>query len=156
MHDGWNYERLNNQIFAKQCYFEPITLLQVYFICFSLEDLPNKVRSLVKNPKKVQAELVAVKISYLKKINKGSNIVILDSWVLSFSFLHIFKTNTLCDYHKVNSVSAFELMNTMFMKWSGTRIHLRQWREPWRAWDSRIAGSWPMASLEAKGGCRAG
>lgn len=49
-------------------------------ISIPLEDLPNKVRSLVKNPKKVQAELVAVKISYLKKINKGSNIVILDSY----------------------------------------------------------------------------
>lgn len=89
MHDKWNYERINIQMFAKKSYFESIALLQVYFISFSLEDLPNKVRSLVKNPKKVQAELVAVKISYLKKINKGSNIVILDSWVLSFSFLHI-------------------------------------------------------------------
>lgn len=46
---------------------------------FSLEELPSKVRSLVRNVKKVEAELVALKISYLKKVNKGSNIVILDS-----------------------------------------------------------------------------
>ncbi|XP_009762078.1 calcium sensing receptor, chloroplastic [Nicotiana sylvestris] len=45
-----------------------------------LEDLPSKLRSLVRNAKKVEAELVALKISYLKKINKGSNIVIMDSY----------------------------------------------------------------------------
>ncbi|PHU23893.1 Calcium sensing receptor, chloroplastic [Capsicum chinense] len=45
-----------------------------------LEDLPSKVRSLVRNPKKVEAEIVALKISFLKKINKGSNIVIMDSY----------------------------------------------------------------------------
>ncbi|XP_047943791.1 calcium sensing receptor, chloroplastic [Salvia hispanica] len=49
-------------------------------ISIPLEELPNKVRSLVRNVKKVEAELVALKISYLKKINKGSNIVILDSY----------------------------------------------------------------------------
>ena len=31
--------------------------------------------------KKVEAEIAALKISHLKKINKGSNIVIMDSWV---------------------------------------------------------------------------
>lgn len=45
-----------------------------------LNDLPSKVRSLVRNPKKVEAEIVALKISFLKKINKGSNIVIMDSY----------------------------------------------------------------------------
>lgn len=45
-----------------------------------LEDLSSKLRSLVRNAKKVEAELVALKISYLKKINKGSNIVIMDSY----------------------------------------------------------------------------
>nr|XP_004236097.1 calcium sensing receptor, chloroplastic [Solanum lycopersicum] len=45
-----------------------------------LEDLPSKVKSLVRNPKKVEAEIVALKISFLKKINKGSNIVIMDSY----------------------------------------------------------------------------
>lgn len=45
-----------------------------------LEDLPSKVRNLVRNPKKVGAEIVALKISFLKKVNKGSNIVIMDSY----------------------------------------------------------------------------
>ncbi|XP_057766898.1 calcium sensing receptor, chloroplastic [Salvia miltiorrhiza] len=49
-------------------------------ISIPLEELPSKVRSLVRNVKKVEAELVALKISYLKKVNKGSNIVILDSY----------------------------------------------------------------------------
>lgn len=47
----------------------------------SLEELPNKLRGQVRNAKKVEAEVAALKISYLKKINKGSSIVILDSWV---------------------------------------------------------------------------
>ena len=45
-----------------------------------LEDLPSKVRNLVRNPKKVEAEIVALKISFLKKVNKGTNIVIMDSY----------------------------------------------------------------------------
>ncbi|KAI3463847.1 hypothetical protein Pfo_020510 [Paulownia fortunei] len=49
-------------------------------ISIPLEELPSKLRSLVRSVKKVEAELVALKISYLKKINKGSNIVILDSY----------------------------------------------------------------------------
>ncbi|KAF2325503.1 hypothetical protein GH714_029618 [Hevea brasiliensis] len=48
-------------------------------IAIPLEELPSKLRSLVRNVKKVEAEMAALKISYLKKINKGSNIVILDS-----------------------------------------------------------------------------
>ncbi|XP_047260164.1 calcium sensing receptor, chloroplastic-like [Capsicum annuum] len=43
-----------------------------------LEDLPSKVRNLVRNPKKVETEIVALKISFIKKVNKGSNIVITD------------------------------------------------------------------------------
>lgn len=50
---------------------------------FSLEELPSKLRGLVRNVKKVEAEMAALKIAYLKRVNKGSNIVILDSWVLS-------------------------------------------------------------------------
>jgi len=46
-----------------------------------LEELPSKVRGQVKNVKKLEAEIVALKITYLKKINKGTNVVILDSWV---------------------------------------------------------------------------
>ncbi|KAM7279856.1 hypothetical protein ACFE04_006990 [Oxalis oulophora] len=49
-------------------------------ISIPLEELPSKLRGLVKNVKKVESELAAIKISYLKKINKGSNIVILDSY----------------------------------------------------------------------------
>ncbi|XP_030521718.2 LOW QUALITY PROTEIN: calcium sensing receptor, chloroplastic [Rhodamnia argentea] len=49
-------------------------------IAIPLEELPNKLRGLVRNVKKVEAEIAALKISYLKKINKGSNIVILDSY----------------------------------------------------------------------------
>ncbi|GFP84540.1 calcium sensing receptor chloroplastic [Phtheirospermum japonicum] len=49
-------------------------------ISIPLEELPSKLRSLVRSVKNVKAELVALKISYLKKINKGSNIVILDSY----------------------------------------------------------------------------
>ncbi|KAL0380641.1 UNVERIFIED_CONTAM: Calcium sensing receptor, chloroplastic [Sesamum angustifolium] len=49
-------------------------------ISIPLEELPSKIRSLVRSVKKVEAELVALKISYLKKINKSSNIVILDSY----------------------------------------------------------------------------
>ena len=51
-------------------------------LCFSLEELPSKLRGLVRSTKKVEADIAALKISYLKKINKGSNIVIMDSWVL--------------------------------------------------------------------------
>lgn len=49
-------------------------------ISLPLEELPNKLRGLVRNAKKAEAEIVALKISYLKKINKGSNVVIMDSY----------------------------------------------------------------------------
>ncbi|KAG9448704.1 hypothetical protein H6P81_008669 [Aristolochia fimbriata] len=49
-------------------------------ISIPLEELPSKIRSLVKNSKKVEAEMAAIKISYLKKLNKSSNIVIMDSY----------------------------------------------------------------------------
>ncbi|XP_074317103.1 calcium sensing receptor, chloroplastic [Silene latifolia] len=49
-------------------------------IAIPLEELASKVRSQVKNTKKVEAEIVALKISYLKRLNKGSNIVIMDSY----------------------------------------------------------------------------
>ncbi|KAH1132314.1 hypothetical protein AAZX31_05G015300 [Glycine max] len=45
-----------------------------------LEELQSKLRGQVKNVKKLEAEIVALKISYLKKINKGTNVVILDSY----------------------------------------------------------------------------
>ncbi|PHT37700.1 hypothetical protein CQW23_21273 [Capsicum baccatum] len=46
---------------------------------FSLEDFLSNVRNLERNLKKVEAKIVALKISLLKKVNKGSNIVIMDS-----------------------------------------------------------------------------
>ncbi|PON92712.1 Rhodanese-like domain containing protein [Trema orientale] len=49
-------------------------------IAIPLEELPSKLRGLVKNAKKLQAEIAALKISYLKRVNKGTNIVILDSY----------------------------------------------------------------------------
>ncbi|KAE9464011.1 hypothetical protein C3L33_04183, partial [Rhododendron williamsianum] len=48
-------------------------------IAIPLEELPSKLKGLVRNAKKVEAEIAALKISYLKKISKGSNIVIMDS-----------------------------------------------------------------------------
>ncbi|KAK1274287.1 hypothetical protein QJS04_geneDACA013309 [Acorus gramineus] len=47
-------------------------------ISIPLEDLPSKLKGLVRNAKQVEAEIVALKISYLKRVNKGSNIVIMD------------------------------------------------------------------------------
>ncbi|KAF7838588.1 calcium sensing receptor, chloroplastic [Senna tora] len=49
-------------------------------IAIPLEELPSKLRGLVRNVKKVEAEIAALKISYLKKINKGTNVVIIDSY----------------------------------------------------------------------------
>ncbi|KAL9326312.1 hypothetical protein ACSQ67_006957 [Phaseolus vulgaris] len=49
-------------------------------VAIPLEELPSKLRGQVKNVKKLEAEIVALKISYLKKINKSTNIVILDSY----------------------------------------------------------------------------
>ncbi|CAI0400510.1 unnamed protein product [Linum tenue] len=49
-------------------------------ISIPLEEVPSKLKGLVRNTKKLEAELVALKISFLKRINKGSNIIILDSY----------------------------------------------------------------------------
>ncbi|XP_043699425.1 calcium sensing receptor, chloroplastic [Telopea speciosissima] len=49
-------------------------------ISVPLEELPKKLKGLVRNAKKVEAEIAALKISYLKRINKGSNIVIMGSY----------------------------------------------------------------------------
>jgi hypothetical protein len=46
-----------------------------------LEDLPSKLKGMVRNAKKAEAEITALKISYLKKIGKGSNVIIMDSSV---------------------------------------------------------------------------
>lgn len=62
------------------CYIkqQKMRLLSSLFSC-SLEELPSKIKGLVRSSKKVEADIAALKISYLKKINKGSNIVIMDS-----------------------------------------------------------------------------
>ncbi|KAL5064946.1 hypothetical protein RYX36_026683 [Vicia faba] len=49
-------------------------------VAIPLEEVSSKIKGLVRNVKRVEAEIAALKISYLKKINKGSNIVILDSY----------------------------------------------------------------------------
>lgn len=49
-------------------------------VAIPLEELPSKLKSLVRNTKKVEAEMAALKISYLKNINKASNLVIMDSY----------------------------------------------------------------------------
>ncbi|KAG1326965.1 Calcium sensing receptor, chloroplastic [Cocos nucifera] len=49
-------------------------------ISVPLEELPSKLKGLVRNVKKAEAEIVGLKISYLKRLNKGSNIIIMDSY----------------------------------------------------------------------------
>ncbi|XP_010522270.2 PREDICTED: calcium sensing receptor, chloroplastic, partial [Tarenaya hassleriana] len=49
-------------------------------IAIPTEELPNKVRGIVRNSKRVEAEIAALKISYLKRVNKGSNLIIMDSY----------------------------------------------------------------------------
>lgn len=49
-------------------------------ISLPLEELPNKIKGMVRNAKRAEAEIAALKISYLKRIGKGSNIVIMDSY----------------------------------------------------------------------------
>ncbi|CAI9113444.1 OLC1v1014048C1 [Oldenlandia corymbosa var. corymbosa] len=49
-------------------------------VAIPLEELPSKLKGLVRNVKNVEAELVALKISYLKRISKGSNIVIMGTY----------------------------------------------------------------------------
>lgn len=44
-----------------------------------VEELPGKVRGQLRNVRKVEAEIAALKISSLKRINKGSRLIIIDS-----------------------------------------------------------------------------
>jgi hypothetical protein len=46
-----------------------------------LEGLPSKLRGVVRNAKTAEAEITALKISYLKRIGKGSNVIVMDSSV---------------------------------------------------------------------------
>ena len=88
-------------------------------LCFSLEELPSKLRGLVRSTKKVEADIAALKISYLKKINKGSNIVIMDSWVLIPLLSHyITKSGT-----KVNRSKSMNVQLLWFSETSGENIN---------------------------------
>lgn len=49
------------------------------FLSIPLEELPGKLKGQVRNSRRLEAEIAAVKISFLKRIGKGSNIVLLDS-----------------------------------------------------------------------------
>ncbi|KAF7080208.1 hypothetical protein CFC21_084316 [Triticum aestivum] len=49
-------------------------------IALPLEELPNKIKGMVRNAKRAEAEIAALKISYFKRIRKGSNIVVMDSY----------------------------------------------------------------------------
>ncbi|KAL6635067.1 hypothetical protein ACP70R_027738 [Stipagrostis hirtigluma subsp. patula] len=49
-------------------------------ISVPLEELPGKLKGMVRNTKKAEAEIAALKISYLKRIGKGSNVIIMDSY----------------------------------------------------------------------------
>ncbi|KAL5544826.1 hypothetical protein UlMin_008610 [Ulmus minor] len=49
-------------------------------VAIPLEEVPSKLKGLVRSVKKLEAEIVALKISYLKRVNKGSNVIILDSY----------------------------------------------------------------------------
>ncbi|CAN6239559.1 unnamed protein product [Urochloa humidicola] len=49
-------------------------------ISVPLEELPSKLKGMVRSAKKAEAEITALKISYLKKIGKGSNVIIMDSY----------------------------------------------------------------------------
>jgi hypothetical protein len=51
---------------------------QWLFYC-SVEELSGKLRGQLRNARKVEAEVTAIKISSLKRVNKGSKIVIIDS-----------------------------------------------------------------------------
>ncbi|CAN6246249.1 unnamed protein product [Urochloa humidicola] len=49
-------------------------------ISVPLEELPSKLKGMVRDAKKAEAEITALKISYLKRIGKGSNVIIMDSY----------------------------------------------------------------------------
>eukprot|EP00249_Psilotum_nudum_P020081 c27555_g1_i2 orf=469-1602(+) len=59
-------------------------------LSLSVEELPGKLKSQLRDAKKVEAELAAVKISYLKKVNKGSRLVILDAYVCA-TYLRVWR-----------------------------------------------------------------
>ncbi|XLU20068.1 hypothetical protein S245_056134, partial [Arachis hypogaea] len=65
--------RTTGALFIAYLLLPPIWSAITFNFC-GYKELPSELRGLVRNVKKAEAELVALKISYLKKINKGSNI----------------------------------------------------------------------------------
>ncbi|KAF9625804.1 hypothetical protein IFM89_027136 [Coptis chinensis] len=49
-------------------------------ISIPLEEVPSKIKNIVRDTKILEAEITALKISYLKRLGKGSNIVIMDAY----------------------------------------------------------------------------
>ncbi|XP_024395376.1 calcium sensing receptor, chloroplastic [Physcomitrium patens] len=49
------------------------------FLPVPVEELPGKVRGQLRNARNVEAEIAALKISSLKRLNKGSRLIIIDS-----------------------------------------------------------------------------
>ncbi|XP_024368870.1 calcium sensing receptor, chloroplastic [Physcomitrium patens] len=49
------------------------------FLSISVEELAGKLRGQIRNVRKVEAEITALKIASMKRLDKGSNIVIIDS-----------------------------------------------------------------------------
>lgn len=49
------------------------------FLPLPVEELPGKVRGQLRNVRNVEAEIAALKISFLKRVTKGSRIILLDS-----------------------------------------------------------------------------
>nr|ABD64881.1 putative arsenate reductase [Pteris vittata] len=50
------------------------------YVPIPLEELPGKLKGQLRNSRKLEAEITAIKISFLKRIGRGSNIVVLDSF----------------------------------------------------------------------------
>lgn len=49
-------------------------------LCHSVEEFDGKLRGQLRDVRKVEAEVAALKISSLKKFNKGSKLALIDSY----------------------------------------------------------------------------
>lgn len=47
-----------------------------------MEDVREDIRGALKNPKALEGELTAIKIASLKKLGRGTKVIILDSYAL--------------------------------------------------------------------------
>lgn len=48
------------------------------YVAVPLEEFPGKIKSQLRNSRKVEAEVVAIKVASLKRLNKGSKIILVD------------------------------------------------------------------------------